>query len=117
MLQRRIWGKSSERFINEDTLQRKLDFEGPDLLPEEKQASTSAKKEIEKYKTVRVIEKGKSHPIRKLLPESLSREECHIYPQHINLAHGQNWSRSLPKCWNANLPGGTYAGSFATNTR
>lgn len=94
MLQRRIWGKSSERFINEDTLQRKLDFEGPDLLPEEKQASTSAKKEIEKYKTVRVIEKGKSHPIRKLLPESLPKEETHIYTQHINLAH---WTELEPE--------------------
>src|SRR5680860_1044769 len=43
MLQRRIWGKSSERYINEDPLQRSLDFEGLDLLPEEKELATSAK--------------------------------------------------------------------------
>lgn len=94
MLQRRIWGKSSERYINEDPLQRKLDFEGLDLLPEEKELATSAKEEIEKYKTIRVIEKGNSHPVRKPLPESLPREECHIYPEHINLAH---WTELEPE--------------------
>lgn len=56
MLHRRIWGKSSERYINEDPLQRKLDFEGFDLLPEEKELATSAKKEIENYKTIRIVE-------------------------------------------------------------
>ena len=34
-LRRRIWGKSSERFIKEDPRQRMIDFEGIDLLPEE----------------------------------------------------------------------------------
>ncbi|MBK5245432.1 MAG: IS66 family transposase [Eubacteriaceae bacterium] len=94
MLQRRIWGKSSERYINEDPLQRKLDFEGLELLPEEKELATSAKEEIEKYKTIRVIEKQKSHPVRKPLPESLPREECHIYPEHINL---ENWTELEPE--------------------
>ncbi len=94
MLQRRIWGKSSERYINEDPLQRKLDFEGLDLLPEEKELATSAKEEIEEYKTIRVIEKEKSHPVRKPLPESLPREETHIYPEHINL---ENWSELEPE--------------------
>jgi len=46
MLLRKIWGKSSERYINEDPLQRRLDFEGLDLLPEEKELATSAKEEI-----------------------------------------------------------------------
>ena len=94
LLQRRIWGKSSERYINEDALQRKLDFEGLDLLPEEKQAANRAKEEIEKYKTIRVMVKEKSHPVRKPLPESLPREECHIYPEHINLAH---WTELEPE--------------------
>ena len=94
MLQRRIWGKSSERYINEDPLQRKLDFEGLDLLPEEKELATSAKEEIEEYKTIRVIEKEKSHPVRKPLPESLPREECHIYPENINL---ENWTELEPE--------------------
>ena len=75
-LQRKIWGKSSERYINEDPLQRKLDFDGLDLLPEEKELATSAKEEIQQYKKVRVIEvKDKKHPVRKPLPESLPREE------------------------------------------
>lgn len=43
MLQRKIWGKSSERFINEDPNQRKLDFEGLDLLPEEMELVNCAK--------------------------------------------------------------------------
>ncbi|HEY5590246.1 MAG TPA: IS66 family transposase [Paludibacter sp.] len=95
MLQRRIWGKSSERYINEDPLQRKLDFEGLDLLPEEKELAASAQEEIEEYKTIRVVEvKEKSHPVRKPLPESLPREETHIYPEHINLA---DWTELEPE--------------------
>lgn len=95
MLQRRIWGKSSERYINEDPLQRKLDFEGLDLLPEEKELATSAKEEIEKYKTTRVVEvKEKKHPVRKPLPESLPREETHIYPEGIN---PENWTELEPE--------------------
>src|SRR5690348_9029526 len=43
MLLRKIWGKSSERFVKEDPAQRCLDFEGLDLLPEEKALATSAK--------------------------------------------------------------------------
>ena len=95
MLQRKIWGKSSERYINEDPLQRKLDFGGLDLLPEEKELATSAKEEIEQYKKVRVIEaKDKKHPVRKPLPESLPREETHIYPENVNL---ENWTELAPE--------------------
>jgi transposase len=95
MLQRKIWGKSSERYINEDPLQRKLDFEGLDLLPEEKELATSAKEEIEAYKTIRVVEqKEKNHPVRKPLPESLPREETHIYPELINQ---DNWTELAPE--------------------
>ncbi len=95
MLQRKIWGKSSERYINEDPLQRKLDFEGLDLLPEEKELATSAKEEIEKYKTIRVVEvKEKRHPVRQPLPEGLPREETHIYPENIN---SENWTELTPE--------------------
>ena len=94
-LQRKIWGKSSERYINPDPLQRKLDFEGLELLPEEKEQVTSAKEEIEKYRTVRVIEaKDKKHPVRKPLPESLPREETHIYPENIN---PEKWTELTPE--------------------
>ena len=94
MLQRKIWGKSSERYINEDPLQRTLDFEGLDLLPEEEELATSAKEEIERYKTIRVLVTDKNHPVRKPLPENLPREECHIFPEHIDL---ENWTELEPE--------------------
>jgi len=94
MLLRKIWGKSSERFIKEDPQQRVLDFEGLDLLPEEKELATSAKEEIEKYKTIRVLVKEKSHPVRKPLPQDLPREECHIYPVSVDLG---NWTELEPE--------------------
>lgn len=99
MLQRKIWGKSSEKYIPEDPQQRKLDFEGLDLLPEEKELATSAKEEIEKYKTIRVKVQEKSHPVRKPLPEGLPREETHIYPQNVNAdnINTENWTELEPE--------------------
>lgn len=94
MLQRKIWGKSSEKYIPEDPQQRRLDFEGLDLLPEEKELATSAKEEIEQYKTIRVKVQEKSHPVRKPLPENLPREESHIYPENIN---PENWTELEPE--------------------
>jgi transposase len=94
MLQRKIWGKSSERYVNEDPQQRCFDFEGLDLLPEEKELANSAKEEIEKYKTIRVVEKVKSHPVRKPLPEGLPREESHIYPDNLDLG---KWTELEPE--------------------
>ncbi len=38
-LQRRIWGKSSERFIKEDPQQRRLDFEAWNSFPKKKKRS------------------------------------------------------------------------------
>lgn len=94
MLLRKIWGKSSERFINEDPQQRCLDFEGLDLLPEEQELATSAKQEIEQYKTIRVPLQTKDHPVRKPLPESLPREECHIYPDNLD---PEKWTELQPE--------------------
>jgi len=94
MLQRKIWGKSSEKYIPEDPQQRKLDFDGLDLLPEEKELAAGAKEEIEKYKTIRVKVQDKSHPVRKPLPESLPREETHLYPENIN---SENWTELEPE--------------------
>jgi len=94
ILQRKIWGKSSERFIKEDPQQRILDFEGLDLLPEEKELATSAKEEIEQYKTIRVVVKERNQPVRKPLPEGLPREECHIYPVRVDL---ENWTELEPE--------------------
>ena len=83
-LKRKIWGKSSERFIWEDPLQRRIDFEGLELLPEEKEEAEKATKEIESYKE-RTIKVGvKEQPLRKSLPENLPRKEEHIYPELEN---------------------------------
>lgn len=94
MLQRRIWGKSSERFIKEDPLQRVLDFDGLDLLPEEEQLASSAKQEIEEYKTKRVLVKSKEQPVRKPLPSNLPRKDFHLYPENIDL---ENWTELEPE--------------------
>ena len=94
MLQRKVWGKSSERYVNEDPQQRCLDFGGLDLLPEEKELAVSAKDEIEKYKNNRVTVKTKSHPVRKPLAEGLPREECHIYPDGLDL---ERWTELEPE--------------------
>jgi len=95
MLLRKIWGKSSERYVNEDPQQRRLDFEGLDLLPEEEALATSAKQEIEQYKTISVPAKAKKHPVRKPLPEDLPREECHIYPNQPDL--NEKWTELEPE--------------------
>ncbi|MCB0468384.1 MAG: IS66 family transposase [Aequorivita sp.] len=94
VLQRKIWGKSSERYIKEDPMQRSFDFDGLDLLEEEKELATSAKEEIEQYKKRRVVTKTKKHPVRKLLPETLPREEYHIYPENIDPV---NWTELKPE--------------------
>lgn len=83
-LQRRIWGKSSERFIKEDPQQRRLDFDGLELLPEEKEEACLAEEEITRYKTRTVTVKEKSKPVRKPIPENIPRIEEHIYPENIN---------------------------------
>lgn len=51
-------------------------------------------REIEQYKTIRVKVQDKNHPVRKPLPESLPREECHIYPENIKL---ENWTELEPE--------------------
>ncbi len=94
ILNRKIWGKSSERFINKDPLQRTLDFEGLDLLPEEKELATSAREEIERYKTIRVVEKKNDPPVRKPLPAHLPRVDVHIYPPIIDT---ENWTELEPE--------------------
>lgn len=83
-LKRRIWGKSSERFVNPDPLQRRIDFEGLELLPEEKQEAEKASEEILAYKKEIVNVQKKEKPVRKPLAENLPRREEHIYPQIEN---------------------------------
>lgn len=93
-LQRRIWGKSSERFIKEDPQQRRLDFDGLELLPEEKEEARLAEEEITRYKTRTLTVKEKSKPVRKPIPENIPRVDEHIYPQNIN---PQEWIELEPE--------------------
>lgn len=88
VLLRKIWGKSSERFIKEDPLQRRIDFEGLEILSEEQVMAEEAKEEIEEYLKTRVVKKKKKQPVRMSLPEGLPRREEHIYPIGINLSSG-----------------------------
>ena len=84
-LMRRIWGKASEKYIHPDPLQRKIDFGGEDLLPEEKQAAEDAQQETDQYRktTIKLKKQEKQKPVRQPLPEDLPRIEKHLYPQEI----------------------------------
>ena len=93
-LQRRMWGKSSERFIKEEPLQRRLDFEGLELLPEEEEEARQAKEEIEQYKTRTIRVKEKEKPARKPIPENIPRVEEHLYPENIDT---ENWIELEPE--------------------
>lgn len=96
-LQRRLWGKTSERFIKEDPRQRFLDFEGMDLLPEEKESAEQAEQELEFFKERRNGERIKAKPVRKPLPEDLPRKEEHIYPSENNLEDKSVWTELEPE--------------------
>jgi transposase len=60
-----------------------IDFEGIDLLPEEKELAEAAKVDIETFKERRVKERVKRKPVRKPLPEDLPRVEEHLYPDDV----------------------------------
>ena len=85
---RKFWKPVSEKFIPQDPLQRRLDFDGLDVLPEEKEVATEAAKEIISYER-RKPEKEKRQPVRLPLPEDLRREEEVIEPDGIDA----NWIR------------------------
>ncbi len=86
-LNRMLHGGKAERYINPNPDARQLDiFEGIDLLPGEEEAAIKAQKEIstEKEQRVKRMEKAKSNPVRKTLPEHLERKEKHLYPEGYN---------------------------------
>lgn len=85
---RKFWKASSEKFIPQDPAQRKLDFEGLDILPEEEEATKEAAKEIITYERTKP-EKIKKQPVRMPLPEHLRRQEEIIEPVGID----SNWTR------------------------
>jgi transposase len=97
-LERKVWGKSSEKFIAPDPAQRRIDFEGMEMLPEEKEQAASAEEELREYKVkvIAVTNKEKGKPIRQALPANLERREEHIYPENIDIESGE-WVELSPE--------------------
>lgn len=85
---RKLWKPQSEKFIPQDPNQRKIDFDGLDILPEETEAIQQAEKEIVTYERNKP-EKQKKQPVRLPLPDFLRREEEIIEPEGID----ENWTR------------------------
>jgi transposase len=85
---RKFWKASSEKFIPQDPSQRRIDFDGLDVLPQEQEAINEAAKEIVSYERPRA-EKEKRQPVRLPLPDDLRREEEVIEPEGID----ENWTR------------------------
>jgi len=85
---RKLWKPQNEKFIPQDPAQRKIDFEGLEILPEEKEAIKEAEKEIITYERNKP-ERVKKQPVRLPLPDFLRREEETIEPEGID----ENWTR------------------------
>ena len=82
---RKFWKSTSEKYIPEDPNQRKIDFDGLDVLPEEQEQIKQAAKEIISYERKKPEKKNK--PTRQPLPEHLRREVEIIEPEGID----ENW--------------------------
>lgn len=78
----KLFGSSSEKYIAEDPNQRKIDWDGVDVLPEEKIAINAAEKELIEYER-RKPQKEKKQAVRRPLPEHLRREEEIIEPEGV----------------------------------
>ncbi|MFC2116536.1 IS66 family transposase [Bacteroidota bacterium] len=84
---RKFWKASSEKYIPQDPNQRRIDFDGLDVLPQEKEFIEKAAKEIISYK--RKKPESKKRPVRLPLPDHLRREKEIIEPEGID----ENWVR------------------------
>jgi len=84
---RKFWKASTEKYIPEDPRQRKIDFDGLDVLPEEKGLIENAVTQINSYE--RQKPKKKNKPVRQPLPDHLRREVEVIEPEGID----DNWER------------------------
>jgi len=85
---RKFWKSSSEKYIPADPAQRKIDFDGLEILPEEEAVISEASREIIAYKRKKP-ENDKKQPLRLPLPEDLRREVEVIEPEGID----ENWIR------------------------
>jgi len=78
----KFFSKSSEKYIAEDPNQRKIDWGGTEVLPEEKQAIEEAEKELIQYERNKP-QKEKQKAVRLPLPEHLRREVEVIEPEGL----------------------------------
>ncbi|MBN1181181.1 MAG: IS66 family transposase, partial [Bacteroidales bacterium] len=85
---RKFWKSSSEKYIPSDPAQRKIDFNGLEILPEEEAVISEVSREIISYKR-KNPENDKKQPVRLPLPEDLRREVEVIEPEGID----ENWIR------------------------
>jgi transposase len=85
---RKFWKSSSEKYIPADPAQRKIDFDGLEILPEEEAVISEASREIITYRR-KNPENEKKQPVRLPLPEDLRREVEVIEPEGID----ENWIR------------------------
>jgi transposase len=84
----KFFGSSSEKHIAEDPDQRKIDWDGLEVLPEEQKAIEEAEKELIKYER-RKPDKEKKKAVRQPLPEYFRREVEVIEPE----GKQDNWVR------------------------
>lgn len=77
-LRRRMFGRSSERFLPEDPNQLSLAFEGEQSLPEEQEIEPE-KIEISYTRN----KENQKQPVRNAIPEFIRREEVVIEPENI----------------------------------
>jgi len=77
-LRRRMFGRSSERFLPEDPNQLSIAFEGEESLPEE-QGIEPEQIEISYTRN----KENKKQPVRNAIPEFIRREEVIIEPENI----------------------------------
>ncbi|MBW6431898.1 IS66 family transposase [Patescibacteria group bacterium] len=84
----KFFGSSSEKYIAEDPNQRKIDWGGLDVLPEEKLAIKEAEKELIEYER-RKPEKEKKKAVRLPIPDHIRREVEVIEPEGLQ----ENWVR------------------------
>lgn len=79
-LRRRMFGRSSERFVPEDPSQLTLAFDGQESIPEE----VTIEVETEKIEVAYIRNKeNNKKPVRVAIPDSIRREDLVIEPQNI----------------------------------
>ena len=90
-LERKMWGAMSEkRRIPDDPNQLKLDFDLPEMTPEEEETVRKAVEEVTECRKVSVKEHEKRVPVRQKLPDNLRRVEEYIYPDGYP-GHEDEW--------------------------